>query len=535
MFLSVREIGRGGVNTELPPYDLPPNMLTKADNARFWDGTCQRHPDPQRVTVNGVPWNTDESGNNNVEFQTWIDRDGTPQYAYGTLTKLYIWDNVGTDWEDASKLDASGNEISYTSSDEWDSIVFGDTCLFVNENQVPQMLEDGDANFSDLTAWDATKRCKRLRKYKSFLIALGVSEGATFLPNKVLWSAEAETNSVPASWDVTDDSVLAGDTIISADDGEIVDGRELGDVFIIYTTRAIYEMSYIGPPFVFSFRRVAENSILGPKCVSTFDNFHFVVGADEIYVHDGQTINHIADQRVRQILFDSLVTASTVRVETNPITKEVFVIYDDGSTVDVSGNAIVAASRCMVWCYRYDAFSFISLPGIRTLRYGYLPGTVTTWADLSGNGIQWDELVQTWAQFASSDQVPAMFLLGKKSANIQQMDALYSDTSQVESVVERTGLDLDQLLTKPTNTVKLIKQMLPQIEGDSGQSVTFQLGYSDTPQGVVTWLTSQNYQFADDYRVDLFTVGRYLAWRMLTKKKFRLTGMDIDVEEVGER
>ena len=54
---------------------------------------------------------------------------------------------------------------------------------------------------------------------------------------------------------------------------------------------------------------------------------------------------------------------------------------------------------------------------------------------------------------------------------------------------------------------------------------------------MVNWLEAQEYDLDSDYRVDLFATGRYLAWRItgLTGSRFRMTGMDIDIEEIGER
>lgn len=519
MFLSIRDMGRRGVNTELPAYELDPNEFTYVSNVRFWDGTASTHPDPSVVVADSVTWTTQPDP---VELQSWVDRDSNPQFAYCTNTTLYRWNSGASTWDSASS--------GLTSTDSWNSTIFGDTAIFNNGLDAPQMLENGSSNFVQLTAWPALTTCKVIRKFKNFIVALGVTDGGGFNPNKILWSDEAETNTVPQSWDISDAATLSGDTVISADDGEIVDGLELGDVFIIYTKRAFYEMSFIGAPYVMEFRRISSNTLLNVDSVAAYDNYHFCVGEREIYIHDGQNVKHIADQRTRRTFFGGLIDKESVKVEVSPITKEIFVIYKD-STTDTSPSA----TKAMIWCYQYDTFTFVDMPGVTSIRYGFLPGEVTSWSDLQSAGTQWSELNQTWAELSSSDLAPTIFLLSSTDQRIYQSDLVFSSTSTSSSVLERKSIDLDKILTKPTNTVKLIKQILPQIQGTG--VVTFELGCHDAPDQMVNWLESQVYNIDTDYHVDLFASGRYLAWRItgLAGSRFRMSGMDVDIEEIGER
>ena len=519
MFISIRDLGRRGVNADLPAYELNPNEFTYVNNVRFWDGTASTHPDPVVVQSGGVTWTT---ASNPIEFQSWVDRNSVPQFAYCTDGAIYRWDAISPSWNLASS--------GLTTSPHWNSVVFGDTVIFNNGFDAPQMLESGSTTTADLTGWPAFTTCKVTRKFKNFIIALGVTDGTGFNPNKVLWSDEAETNTVPQSWDISDAATLAGDTIISADDGEIVDGLELGDVFIIYTKRAFYEMSFVGAPYVMAFRRVSSNTLLSVDSVVAYDNYHFCVGEREIYIHDGQNVQHIADQRTRKSFYGGLVDKTSVKVELSPITKEIFIIYKD-STMETSN----AATRAMIWCYQYDTFTFVDMPGVSTIRFGFLPGSVTTWADLQSAGALWSELNSTWAELSSSDLTPTIFLLSSTDDSIYQSDLIFSQTASNPSVLERKTVDLDKVLTRPTNTVKLIKQILPQITGTG--TVTFELGCHDTPDQMVNWLEAQEYDLDSDYHVDLFATGRYLAWRITGQpgSRFRMTGMDIDIEEIGER
>jgi hypothetical protein len=114
----------------------------------------------------------------------------------------------------------------------------------------------------------------------------------------------------------------------------------------------------------------------------------------------------------------------------------------------------------------------------------------------------------------------------------------YFDTqfgTGVSFKVERTGLDFDKLLGTPTNTVKYINELLPQISGTGTVDIT--LGFANSPEGQVTWGDPVPYDIENDYKVDFRNSGRYPAWRFegSSDGNFQLSGMDFNVVVDGER
>lgn len=496
--IKFRGLGQKGVNADLPAYDLEVNELSEASNVRFFDGTARshsHHDDAFSATI--------QSGG--TELQAWLDRDNATQYAYSTADTLYRWD--GSAFQSASS--------GLTSSSVWDSVVFGDSVIFNNGADQPQMLENGDTSFSTLTGWDSNNRCKVIRRFKNFLVALYITESGTQNANKVLWSDESETDSVPDNWTITDPASLAGDNIISSDDGEIIDGFELGDVFIIYTKRSIYEMSFIGAPLVMSFRKISANTLIGRKAVASFDNYHFCIGEREIYTHDGQTINHIADQRVKDRFFSGLVDRDSIRIEHNPVTKEVWVLSD--------------STNLMIYCYRWNTFTFCESPSAVSLRYGFLPTTAVTYADWQTAGLTYEDLGVSFAELTSGDLVPTMLILS--SGALYRNDYFLTGGTSFTASIEREGLDLDELTS--TKEVKLIQRIFPQVKGSGNLSL--QLGYSDTPGSMVTWLPTQDYDLEADHYFDQELAARYLAYRFTSSGTFRFSGMDVETQIIGER
>ena len=110
---------------------------------------------------------------------------------------------------------------------------------------------------ADLTNWSAGAGTNHypvaVRAFRSFLVALNLSEAGTPFTRKVKWSTEAAIQTVPSSWDETSSTVDAGEYELADTQGKIVDGLPLGDAFMIYKEDSVYSMTYVGNPFYLCF------------------------------------------------------------------------------------------------------------------------------------------------------------------------------------------------------------------------------------------------------------------------------------------
>ena len=81
----------------------------------------------------------------------------------------------------------------------------------------------------------------------------------------------------------------------------------LGDCNIRYKEDSSWSMAFEGRQSIFGFRQLLYDvCILGRYCAKSFDNKHFVVSEDDVYIHDGQTKQSIVDQQIRDELFSSM-------------------------------------------------------------------------------------------------------------------------------------------------------------------------------------------------------------------------------------
>jgi hypothetical protein len=121
-----------------------------------------------------------------------------------------------------------------------------------------------------------------------FVIALGSNpydpsnENSTFNPLLIRWSDQAN----PAQWipmssnQAGEQSLGNGSTLVT-----IVPNLQ---VLLVFTDTALYQMQYIGAPYVFSFTLLQENiSIISQNAAITANNITWWMGTDKFYVYSG--------------------------------------------------------------------------------------------------------------------------------------------------------------------------------------------------------------------------------------------------------
>tara|TARA_R110000851_G_scaffold155159_1_gene297504 strand:+ start:45 stop:1586 length:1542 start_codon:yes stop_codon:yes gene_type:complete len=511
-YVSLRNLGLAGLIKDRPTYDLEENAFNEVSNVRFFNGTAQKSSIPvERFSINA----------DSVWMEVYLEL-GVPKYVYATVDELYEI-NPGTGVSDNVSRTVGG---AYTSTTGWQSMVWSESSIFNNGVDVPQIFEPSDSDFKDLTNWPANLQCQVMRPFKNFLFALNITTAGVNNPTAYRWSNESETGAIPNTW-VPDTDNLSGGNILTAEDGEIIDGLELGDVLILYTRQSAHEISFIGGTFVMGQRKFTDNGLVNRNAVCAFDHYHFCVSNWSIYTHDGHTVKHIADQRVRDFLFESTTNTDSIRCVHLASTKECVIYFESSG----SGNG--EATKAIIWCYRYDTWTLIDLPGVNCIVNAADSPISLTYDDYDVSGVTYNQETKTYSQLLNVSITTATYFLTTATDTIDDFDTQFG--AGLSFKVERTGLDFDQLLQTPTNSIKFISELLPQITGSGDVDIT--LGFSSSPEGAVTWGDPSTYTIGTDYKADFRNSGRYPAWRFegSGEGNFQLSGMDFNVVIDGER
>ncbi|QFT55576.1 hypothetical protein [Microbulbifer sp. THAF38] len=505
----IRQLGERGVNCDSPAYELQINEFSRAQNVRFSNGAVLTMPAPYALETLSEP---------PVWGAGWIAGEA-PQLAYASATRLYFRENE-------TFVDRTGADYAdgYSSSN-WHATTWGESIIFNNGQDIPQIKGPNDIEFKDLPNWPSDLRADCVRPYKNFLIALGVTEGGVEYPNTVRWSDEAEPGGVPETWDVADTTNLAGANPIDSGASRLVDCLPMGSANIVYSKDATYLMQLVGGQFTFSFETIFDQGILCRDAVAAFDRNHFVVGATEIFVHDGLSMKPMAHRRVNRTFYGELAQRDKVRCVTNHKTKEIWTVY--------STNADGPANRALIYNWLDNTFTFIDLPNVRCAFFAAKAGEVITFGDLDAQGIAFSDLNLTYGELTDTNYYPVMYYL--TDTHLMQTDFLATGDNTQLVYLERTGIDLDQVMPQGVGRLKSLKRIIPQFDGQ-GQ-VKISVGGAKTATGPVRWKTPKVFDVAKGLDLHFRIKARYLAIKVesVSGGFWRLTGWDLDLNPVDGR
>ena len=517
MFVSLRNIGIGGIVTDQDPYDLELTQFPKGNNVMFHSGRIGK----------ALGYTARE----NLGFQPTgalgFLVDGAYSMIIGSINKLYKYD--GTNITDVTK---TSNSTTYGTSQRWQAEQLGSAVLFNNGAEKPQYLTTSGSRFADLPNWPSALTSRCIKPFKSFLIMMGYTDGGTEYPYTVRWSDEFDPVSVPTDYDITSTTNLAGTNVLTGNYGVLVDQLPLGDSNILYAERGVFGMDLIGGTLVFQFRDLfTDDGIINRGACAKMPNQHLVVGINDIYAHDGNQKKSLADKRVRKQFYSELDDKRSVFCQTVDERSEVWICYSNASASDSR-----SANRALIYNWERDAFTFVDLPNCRALTYSDKLGQAVTWANIT---MTWGEITETWQDINSSAEANNIKLFGIDfvNAKLLNMNSSKGFASQpFKAFLESPKLDFDTVIGKATNSIKQIGQILPQMQGTG--TVEFSIGTSMAPQDSIQWQPAHQYNVESDHKIDTRASGRYFALRLESTTKdssWEITGLDMDILEVSAR
>ena len=507
-----------GVVTDLSPYELPNEVWTSADNADFdrkRSSTCRGweevYPTLSNQAVFALPW---------TDFNM-------PYWFVATATSIFRmqYDKLNN----VTRETEEGTDIPYNGQDGWNGANFNGAVVFNNGYDAPQYYNTSSARFSDLTAWPEFYSCAIVRPFKNYLVALDITKdtGQRF-PVMVKWSDPADAGGVPLSWDETSAETQAGEALLPDTSGRAIDGLALNDNFFIYKADSVWAMTFIGGTLVFQFRRVfADDGIMGQDCAVEVEGKHYVVGTNDIYMHDGTRKQSIVDGVTRHAIYSDIHPDFTHRVKavSHPPTSELWVYYPDlTSTAGECNQAWVFNWEQGVWGKR-------DIPECRYIHLGAVdtrPSEHWDDANFSWNG----ESSLIWGQeeFGPSN-VDLVAVTDQTLVHINQPDTYDHDGEPYTTVFERHGINFGD-----DENVKYIHSITPHCIGTG--TIQVQVGGEFVPEEGVYWEDPVPFELDVDKECHFRHSSRYLAVKFYASSadaQFTLTGYTIEFEETDQR
>lgn len=551
-FIQSGLLGQLGLITDPPDHTLPIGAWSEARNVRFRDGFIERVLEPQLIEGSEPV-----SGHPPIWVEQWVDNNGA-QAVYASTTKLFKWEQSLSQWVDVTNVGGD-----YAPSDYWQSFAWGQSVVFNNESNKPQILYPNTSNFVDLPNWglissdpanpqrdiDTDARCRVLRPYGNFLVAINVRENtsAEDFPNRVWWSGPATKSNSPAAgdnplWDYADLGSLSGIRDVANEDGPLVDQLQLGAVNIIYSQHSATSMQLTGDTTtIFTFNRALDYGVANTQAVAQFNNYHFCVSLDTVYTHDGSNMIPLIDGRVQDAFFGAEPDFEFIQVEHNIREKEIHTLLQ----FKTAGVSVAPERAIFLYNYKDNNFSVLDAftdsgdnrRNITALSYGSRSPDNTTWADLTADGTTWEDLTNqgiTWADFTADPSGQELFWIGNGGLYVVEQDEALNPEKRY--YVARFHIDLSDLDPSITSDKwKQLTQVYPHISygtsvGDSLTQIT--VSWSNTLQSPPLNPQVVQYDPQTQIKCDFRTTGRYLGLEVdvVGPGPWRMTSMDYEVQ-----
>ena len=374
---------------------------------------------------------------------------------------------------------------------------------------------------------------KSIRAFRSFLVALNIQRGGVDYPRIVKWSTEAGIQGVPSSWNETTSTVDAGEFELADTKGDIQDGLQLRDTFMIYKEDATYSMSFVGTPFIFSFRQLSPTiGAIAKNCVAEFDGGHAIFGKGNFYINDGQRLKPILPQKLKEYVFTTLDGAQV---------NKCFVVADYGRTeilfcFTADGAATNHPNKAVVWNYITNTFCIRDLPDVAHMGYGNVgnPTTATTWAATSDT---WVGETGPWTMSYDLQDKVLLFSDPSNTKLYRDRSGNKEDTANMTSYVERTGLSMNAQGQPDHTTVKRISSIWPKMSASGTDTINVYLGTQMSTEGGISWNAPVTFNPDEQSKVSVRGTGKMYAIRFesTTDMNWELDGYTIEVDNVGKR
>lgn len=246
---------------------------------------------------------------------TTQDASGNVRVFAGDASKLYRLAS-GTTFADVSK----GGGYTTASDERWSFGIFGNTVVASNyANEVQGYVEGTSTVFANLiTSGITTIKARYVATTRNFLVLGNTNDGTYGVnPQRVWWSAIEDPTNFPTPG-------TSGAAAVQSDYQDVVGNHgwlqgivgNLGNAdAALFFERAVYRMTYVGPPAIFDIR-AAEGTVgcPAPGSIVQFRSTAFYLGEDGFYQFDGSSSRPIGKNKIDRFFFSDVDQARLGRV-----------------------------------------------------------------------------------------------------------------------------------------------------------------------------------------------------------------------------
>lgn len=499
--------GQYGVIKDQPAQELPINAWSDARNVSFRGGLMRRMEGQSQLFATPAV----------TPYFVMAHQTATKRYwVHAGLAAVYVDDGT-------TRTDITGTAPTGAIDNKWTGGTLSGI-LGLNNGVDKPMSWDGDVThkLATLPGWDVNERCGVLAAFKQFWVALDITKTATRYPYMVKWSSAATPGANPASWDETDVTLDAGEQDLGESGDTMIDGRPLGDTFIIYKQNTRIAMRQTFDARVFSFQRLpGAAGALARGCVAEAPGGHYVFGNGDIYMHAGGEPVSLVDATNRDYIFAAMDSTNAQRsfVVSNTPHNEVWFCYPE------QGKS--ACTMAYVYNYKDKTHYFRALPNVTDADSGMLAYAEPTIDSMTLPIDSYTGPIDS--NIYSPINQRLIMVTTAPRLDIADSGVTFAGTA-FTAYVERTGLVPDD----DPSRVKILTKIVPRITADAGTVVLIEAGGSMSAEEDPEWTFSSSYTVGSDREAYGFATGKFLSVRFSsTAGAWAIKSYDVEFEDGG--
>lgn len=495
--------GQLGLSLDKAPAEIPPNAWSYGYNARFYEGAVRAMLGDKEIlktTAEGQPIYAIPSVGLTALSAVWTVVIGHKAYS---LTNLTLTD-----------ITPDPEPIGFDPTEQllWTGCNLGLQTLLNDTLRNPWYWERPDVltPMIELPNWPDGMKCGALRSFKQFLVAVDITKAdGNHYPQMVKWSHPADPGTPPITWDETDETKDAGETVLAETPGACIDVVSLRDTAVIYKTDSVWGMQYIGGVFIFRFVKIfGDWGIPHRHCAIEYSpGQHFCFTGNDLVVHDGNSARSVATGKIKSVLRAITVDQlSTCFVVAHPAFSEVWFCYRRQQ------DSIQAADTAIVFNYLDNTIGVRLLPNYRYIGTGRVDPIATQDETWDGNAAVWDAEEVAWLE---TSQIPAVArLLGLGEKNLVWIEALKVLHSPF--FLERTYVGVPLRADRPPDmsTMKFIRRVWPRFTGQQGSIIKVTFGSADSVSEPIKWRSPMTLVLGVTRKFDITLSGKVIAIRI---------------------
>lgn len=253
------------------------------------------------------------------------DSAGNTNIFAGTAETLKLLSSASTGWSDVSR--AAGGAYATSADDAWRFAQYGLNVVATNFTDDPQSYVIGSSTaFAQLSS--GAPRAKYIAIWKDFVVLAHLAGGV----QRVRWSAIDDPTNWPAVGTAAAAQVQSDQQDLAGDGGWIqglVGGLGSADG-VVLQERAIWRVTYVGPPLIFGFDLVeGARGTPAPGSIVQLGGIVAYLGEDGFYLFDGMNSTPIGAEKIDKTFFDDFdqTYAARMSAAVDPVNKVFYWAY----------------------------------------------------------------------------------------------------------------------------------------------------------------------------------------------------------------